>query len=68
MTAAEKARQIQKNNMELNKTERSRSKTIQVKKYPESNKCIDAQPQQNIDFNLVEQNEKDGMFFFYNQN
>ena len=33
-----------------------------LKKYPESNTHIDEQPQHNIDFNLVEPNEKDGMF------
>ena len=33
-----------------------------LKNYPESNKCIDEQPQHNIDFNLVEPNEKDSTF------
>ena len=48
--------------MELNKLKKSRSKSIQIKKYPESNKYIDDQPQHNIDFDLVEPNEKDGTF------
>ena len=62
MTASEKVRQNRKNRMELNKLKKSRSKSIQVKKYPESNKCIDEQPQHNLDFNLVEPNEIDGTF------
>ena len=48
--------------MELNQLKKSRSKSIQIKKYSESNKYIDEQPQRNIDFNLVEPNEKDGTF------
>ena len=62
MTASEKARQNRKICMELNKLKKSRSKSIQNKNNPESNKCIDEQPQHNIDFNLVEPNEKDGTF------
>ena len=48
--------------MELNKLKKSRSKSIQIIKYPESNKCINEQSQHNIDFNLVESNEKDRAF------
>ena len=48
--------------MDLNELSKSRSKSIQIKKYLESNKCIDEQPEHNIDFNLVEPNEKDGTF------
>ena len=48
--------------MELNKRKKSRSKSIQNKNNPESNKHIDKQPQHNIDFNLVEPTEK-GMFY-----
>ena len=62
MTASEKARQNRKICMELNKLIKCRSQSIQIKKYPESNKCIDEQPQHNIDFNLVEPNEKDVTF------
>ena len=61
MTASERAQQNWKNCIELSKLKKSRSKSIQIKKFPESNKCIDEQPQHNIDFNLVEPNEKDGM-------
>ena len=62
MTASEIAHQNQKNRMELNKLKESRSKSIQIKKHPESNKWIDEQPQYNIDFNLVQPNEKDDKF------
>ena len=62
MTASEKARRNRKNCMESNKLKKSRCKSIQIKKYPESNKCIDEPPRHNIDFNLVEPNEKDGTF------
>ena len=48
--------------MELNRLEKSRSKPIQIKKYLESNKCFDELPQHNVDFNLVEPNEKVGTF------
>ena len=58
----EKARQNRKIRMELIKLKKSRSKSIQVKKNPESNKNIDEQPQHNIDFILVESNERDGTF------
>ena len=44
MTESEKARQNQKNRMELNKLKKSRSKSIRIKKFPESNKYIDEQP------------------------
>ena len=59
--ASEKARQNRKIRMELNKQKKSRSKSIQNKNNPESNKRIDKQPQHDIDFNLVEPTEK-GMF------
>ena len=62
MTVSEKACQNWENCMELNKLKKSRSKSIQKKIYPESNKYIDEQPQHNIDFNLVEPNKKDGAF------
>ena len=39
--------------MELNKQTKSRSKSIQNKNNPESNKRIDKQPQPDIEFNLV---------------
>ena len=58
--ASEKVRQNQKIRMEINKLKKFRSNLIQ-KKNPESNKRIDKQAQHNIDFNLVEPNEK-GMF------
>ena len=60
MTAPEKARQNRKNRMEFNKLKKSKPKSIEIKNYPESNKCLDKQPQHNKDFNLVEPNEKDG--------
>ena len=53
ITASEKVRQNSKNCMELNILKKSRSKTIEIKKYSESNKCMDDQPQHNIDFNLA---------------
>ena len=62
MTSSEKACQNRKNCMKLNKIKKSESKPIKTKKFPESNKCIDEQPQQIVDFNLVEANEKDGTF------
>ena len=62
MTGSERARLNWKNHMELNKPKKSRSKSIQIKKYPKSKKCSDEQPQHNIDFNLVEPDEKDGTF------
>ena len=57
-TTSEKARQNRKICMEFNKLKKSR---LIQKKNPESNKRIDKQPQQNIDFNLVEPTER-GMF------
>ena len=50
--------------MELNKQKKSRSKSTQIKKCPKSSKCMDDQSQHNIDFNLVEPNEKDGMTIY----
>ena len=54
MTASQKACQNQKTRMELNKLKKSTSKLIQIKKYPESNKLIDEQPQHNIDLDSFE--------------
>ena len=48
--------------MEQKKLKKSRYKAIQIKKYRESKKSIEEQPQHNIDFSLVEPNEKDGTF------
>ena len=50
-TASEKACQNRKNCMELSKVKKSRSKSIQKKNNPESNKCVDKQPQHNTDNN-----------------
>ena len=62
VTACEIARQNQKNGMELNKLKKSRSKSIQIEKYPESNKWFDDQPKHSIDFNLAKANKKYGTF------
>ena len=53
-----KACQNGKNCMELN-TPKNLGLSQSREKYPESNKCIDEQPQHIIDFNLVGTNEKD---------
>ena len=51
-----------KESYEYNKQKRSRFETIQMNKYSETNKYMDEQPQHNIEFNLIEPNEKDGTF------
>ena len=53
MTVSEIACQNQKNLIKLNKLKKSRAKSIQIKKYPDSNKRIDEQPQHNIGFKDV---------------